>query len=139
MGQCANRYKVHAGLSYFPYIGKRDVARGLKGDSFSNKLHRFSHIIYRHVIQHDNISPSLNGLLKIWKVAYLDFYLRKMMTGLCKRYCFRYAPDCLEVVVLDKYSVKQTEPVICSASHFDSVFLHKPQTGGSLPRIDYLC
>ena len=73
MGYSPNAYKIYPRLCNSTDLLHRHIPRGLGKSASSNKFNGFRHSINRHIIEHDDVSLSLESFL--YHIEILGFHL----------------------------------------------------------------
>ena len=76
-----------------------------------------------HIVKHYYICPVINGIIKLCKILYLDFYFHAMRYIVPYTfYCISYSAGSSNMIVFQHDSVKQPKPVIESAAAYNGIF-----------------
>ncbi|MNJ64302.1 hypothetical protein D3C77_602460 [compost metagenome] len=92
-----------------------------------NPYDRFLHQRWRHIIQHNNICSSRQGLVHLCQILSLYFDRHCMRnSGTGSLHGWRNTARSLNMIILNHNRIVQPEPVICSTAYTHSILLQHP-------------
>ena len=135
----AGRNIVDAGLGDRPHGVEAHAARRFQRNASGDELHRFAHLIERHVVEHDDIGFRRDGFAHLFEPVAFDLDLdqtRHVRTGAFHR--LGDAPGDGDVIVLDHHAAVETEAMIGAAAAGHRMLLQHAQAGRGLAGVDQL-